>query len=126
MKINKSIQPLNLKLKKYPVYLVKGLLERSLEAQSQISRISSETSQSMDVDQSSLQASQNKTDVETLKEHILVLSKSLDLMIKIAVNDSTGEFKSKLLDNVGVVLQECQDFRYLVYLSKDLEKKSLN
>ena len=80
----------------------------------------------MDVDQSSLQASQNKTDVETLKEHILVLSKSLDLMIKIAVNDSTGEFKNKLLDNVGVVLQECQDFRYLVYLSKDLEKKSLN
>ena len=47
-------------------------------------------------------------------------------MIKIAVNDSTGEFKNKLLDNVGVVLQECQDFRYLVYLSKDLEKKSLN
>ena len=47
-------------------------------------------------------------------------------MIKIAVNDNTGDFKSKLLDNVGVVLQECQDFRYLVYLSKDLDKKFLN
>jgi hypothetical protein len=37
---------------------------------------------------------------------MLVLSKNLDLMIKIAVNDETGEYKEKLLDNVGNILKE--------------------